>query len=163
ALLERVCPRRGRPARVPCNELLPCVLPKLVAGSDRRWRLRAPQSNWWRARSTGVKPTSGCWRYPWPAERLFHAWWHARQAHGKLVANSRLLAKIPKTRRPLHEEFGPDSVSCEFANTVNPDTNPGIQLWTTMDASPEIEPKFRSRKTTMDACGRWEALSKIAG
>ena len=36
-----------------------------------------------------------------------------------LVANSRLLATIPKIRRPPHEEFGPDSASCEFATTVN--------------------------------------------
>ena len=42
-----------------------------------------------------------------------------------LVANSRLLATIPKIRRPPREEFGPDSASCEFATTVNLDSNAG--------------------------------------
>jgi hypothetical protein len=33
-------------------------------GGDRRWCLRAPRSNWWRARNTSVKPTAGCWCDP---------------------------------------------------------------------------------------------------
>jgi hypothetical protein len=46
-----------------------------------------------------------------------------------LVANSRLLATIPKIRRPPHEEFGPDGASCEFAITVKIGVKPSKQMF----------------------------------
>jgi len=65
---------------------------------------------------------------------------------------------------PQWTKEGQQTFACTSRHhDTNRDTNPGALIWTTMDGLADVRSEIWNRKTTMDGCGRWEALSKTAG